>query len=75
MLTKYDAAQLLERAFEHVQVLRLEPGDVIVLELDRHPSAVEAEAIRNQAEAIWPNHRVVVLEKGTRLKVARETSS
>jgi hypothetical protein len=66
------AMNLVEKTFEHVQVLRLEPDDVIVLQMDRYPSAAEAESIRAQAETIWPGRRVVVLDKGTTLKIARE---
>jgi hypothetical protein len=63
---------LVEKTFEHVQVLRMEPDDVIVLQMDRYPSAVEAESIRAQAETVWPGRRVVVLDPSTTLKVVRE---
>jgi hypothetical protein len=63
---------LVEKTFEHVQVLMMEPDDVIVLQMDRYPSAVEAESIRAQAETVWPGRRVVVLDPSTTLKVVRE---
>lgn len=53
-----------EALFEaaEVRILRLQPGDEIVLTIqDGHVSAETAAYLRQSAEARWPEHKVTVL--------------
>lgn len=54
-----------------VKLLRLEPGDVLVVETDTILSNESSRRIGSLIEREFPGHRVVVLDAGTRLKVAR----
>ena len=56
-------------AVVRISVAQLKPDDVIVLESDEHLGVEQLQAIKRQAEQVWPGRKIVVLEKGLRLKV------
>jgi hypothetical protein len=54
-----------------VEVVRLEPGDVLVF---HHPSILSREAvgrIRAEFKALFPHNALLVLDEGARLDVIR----
>lgn len=46
------------------KALRLQPGDIVILETDRNMSGAEAARLRDQAKARFPAHDVLVLTGG-----------
>jgi hypothetical protein len=46
---------------EEVRILRLEPGDEIVLRTTRRITREQANDIRKFAEERWPDHKITVL--------------
>lgn len=56
---------------ERLKVLDLKPGDVIVVESDRHLSKEQIGDIERYAGQAFPGHRVVVCDQGIRIKAAR----
>ena len=56
-------------AVSRISVAELKPDDVIVVECDEFLTLASKEHIRGQLEAIWPNRKIVVLEKSLRMKV------
>jgi hypothetical protein len=56
---------------EEVRVLRLQPGDEIVLRLSRSLSKGAMAGLIEQAEQRWPGHRVTVLHEDVVLEVVR----
>lgn len=62
----------IEIVLRHLQILRVEPGDTLVL---RHPNRVSqrvAEQIRGDCKRIFGDkHRIVLLEDGMEMGVVR----
>lgn len=57
--------------FESVRVMRLQPGDVIVVEVD-YPVSLEHQAeFKARLDRVFPGHKAIVLDNGARLTVAR----
>lgn len=54
---------------ERVSVARLNPQDVIVVEATEELSDVETAQMTAHLSHIWPGHKIVVCDRGTRLKV------
>ena len=59
-------------AVKSIEIANLKPNDVIVFELDHMLSAEVIERIKTSAEQIWPGRKVVVLDQGMRMHIARE---
>jgi hypothetical protein len=58
---------------EAVRVARLAPNDVIVLEVVGAISQTEARNLHQQlAQVFGPERRILVIDEGMRLRVARE---
>lgn len=58
--------------FESVRILRLQPGDEIVVRVsDRGISSDDLRRIKSTAEGLWPGHRIVVLHNGIDIEVVR----
>lgn len=57
---------------EEVHVVRLQPGDVIVLCTPKRLSMVDCEELRDWAQEFFDGHRVTVLEDGVTLEVLRK---
>lgn len=58
----------------HVQVLRVKPGDVIVMEWPEgqpRPAMVELARFSEECRKVFPGNRVLVLAGGVKLWVAR----
>lgn len=64
--------ELAALGIEEVRVVRLEPGDIICLSASKRLTMEEVDTIRNQAQAFFDSHRVVVLENGLSLEVVRK---
>lgn len=64
--------ELAEAGIEQVRVVRLEPGDIILLSTSRRLSQADVDAIRERAQEFFDTHRVAVLEDGMTLSVVRE---
>lgn len=57
-----------------ISVAKLKPNDVIVVECDEYLTAETAARIRQHLhEFVWPDHKIVVCEKGMHIKIASET--
>lgn len=69
---KYAGRGLVEAEHPEVAVLRVRPGDIIVLRFPRVLSDEEHEHILKQAQATWPDNQVVVLENGVELLLVRK---
>lgn len=54
-----------------LQVLRLRPGDEIVLTCPTSMTMEQVEELRARAELAWPGHRVIVLTSGVYLQAIR----
>lgn len=54
-----------------VKLLRLEAGDVLVVETDQIVSNKSSARIRSYLEREFPGHRALVFDAGAKLKVAR----
>lgn len=54
---------------ESVKMMRLQPGDTIVVESGVHLTADQAAKLRSQAEEQFPGYHVVVLTGGATLSV------
>lgn len=57
-------------ATARLSVAKVSPDEVIVLECDDHLMQETADRIRYHMQQIWPDRKVVVLDKGMRLKLA-----
>ena len=66
-----EAARGSEPEFESVRILRLEPGDEIVLTLRDRATHAHVDDIRKRVEERWPNHKVTVLAEGIDMAVVR----
>lgn len=49
------------RDIESVRILRLKPGDEIVLKVSRTYGEKDLLHLKSQAEKHWPGHRIIVL--------------
>lgn len=52
-----------------IQKLHLEPGDKIIVSLDRHIPVEAAERLQEQLLEIFPEHESYILARGLRLSV------
>jgi hypothetical protein len=52
-----------------VEVARLQPHDVIVIELDGFVHEEVAAMLKENLERIWPDHQCIILGEGAHLKV------
>lgn len=69
-MTDAENAEIVE-TLEHLAVVNVQPGDILVL---RHPEELSAEQavfLREHVEEIFPGHQCVVLSGGLELAVAR----
>lgn len=57
--------------FESAKVLRLQPGDVVVLRVGHELSDQEHHKLMEQARLLFPDHKVMVLSPGADLEVFR----
>lgn len=57
--------------FESVQILRLRPDDIVVLEFDRKISADEVLQVVEQGREVFPDNKVIVTSS-LRLRVMRK---
>lgn len=69
-LTEYEKAPV---ELPEVRILRLEPGDVLLLSARRRVSDAEVEAIGLQVRARFPDHEMVLLDNGLILDILRKT--
>lgn len=60
-------------AVQSIEVATLQPDDVLVIECDVVVSAELNARISAQIARIWPDHKVIIFEKGSRLRIARHT--
>lgn len=56
---------------ESVEVARLRPGDVVVLTAKERLSSTAIEWIQKFAKDVFPNNKVIVLDNGMTMKIAR----
>lgn len=54
-----------------LQILHLEPGDVLAVKFDRPLSLQEAHDVREQVKRLLPDNEVMVLDKGIELTAIR----
>lgn len=59
---------------ESVKILRLKPGDIIVIETEKRITWEQAQTIRTHAESEFPGHKVLVLSEA-RVRVTREETA
>lgn len=59
--------------FEEVRILRLQPGDEIIVRVARQRAEPEnLEQVRRLAEERWPNNRVTVLSGDVDIEIVRQ---
>lgn len=58
-----------------VEVLRLQPGDAIIVNLDLHIGTEATAELRRRVTEVFPGHRVVVMSPGIRLAALREDAA
>lgn len=56
-------------AVARISVAQIKPDDVIVMECDDYLPHEALQRIKESTEQIWPGRKVLVLEKGLRMKV------
>lgn len=57
---------------EGIRVARLQPNDVILVEVGGKLSDEESSRMHYQLKEVWPEHQVLICDDGVRLRVARE---
>lgn len=60
-----------EPGFESVRVMRLQPGDVVVIEVNYPVSAKDIDQFKARLERTFPGHKAIVLDNGARLTITR----
>jgi hypothetical protein len=50
-----------------VEVLRLQPGDKVIITLDNHISGALLDVLREQAECHFPDNKVIIVSPGIRI--------
>ena len=60
---------------EHLSVLRLEPGDTVVIRMQHLPSDDMRWRIRDVVEREFPGHRCIVLTDGMEIGVVRRETA
>lgn len=58
--------------FESAKVLRLQPGDIVVLKFAKSLSEAEHAEVIQRAKALFPDHEVAVFQHGADLQVFRK---
>lgn len=58
--------------FESAKVLRLQPGDVVVLRVGHDLGEHENHEFVERMQLLFPDHKIVVLGPGTELQVFRK---
>lgn len=61
---KDDRIEIIGETFESVKVMRLSPGDVIVVKADQYLSTDQVEYIREMIKARFPHNETLILGKG-----------
>lgn len=56
-----------------IAVVDVQPADVIVVECDEVVSADHVAKIRAQLALVWPDRKIVIFDKGYRMRIARNT--
>ncbi len=57
---------------ETVEVLPLQPGDILLVHVNGRISQAAESAIREQVQRLAPGHDVAILTEGMRISVIRE---
>lgn len=60
-----------DQELPHVQVLRLQPNDVVVFHVDQHLSDEMYDHTITQTKDQFPGHQVMILDGGMKLSVVR----
>lgn len=55
----------------NAEKIRVEPGDTVVLKMPGHLSPENVNNIKNQAKAMFPDNRILVLSDGMTIEKAR----
>ena len=66
--------EALEQA-ERINVARLKPSDIIVVEFLEDLSSEAVERVHRLLKGIWPRNKVLVFDNGTRLKIVEAGSA
>lgn len=61
-------------AVKSIAVAEVKPNDVIVIESDRPLSLDSCKSIKSYASQAWPDRKILVLQDGLRMRIARETT-
>jgi uncharacterized protein (DUF58 family) len=64
-----------EGEYESIRILRLQPGDVVVVRLADHIDKLTAEKIRDDLKPKFPDHEVLVLGPNADLEIVRDGGS
>lgn len=73
-MNRRDALKLLTALpmVKSIEVANVAPNDVIVVESDDYISDHGRDNIRRSIELVWPNRKIVVFDKGLRMRIVRE---
>jgi hypothetical protein len=58
-----------------VSVATLQADDVIIVECEDHLSQDTAIRLRAELIQVWPQHKIVVLDRGMRIKIAAASAT
>lgn len=63
------------RPWSRIEVMRLDPGDIVVLRLPYEPKFAEYEQLSAHLRALFPSHKSVILTGGIELRIMREEAT
>jgi len=64
--------EIADIGFEEARVVRLQPGDVIVLSTSKRLTMEAVDVLRERLGELFGDHRVAILEDGLSLEVLRK---
>lgn len=67
------AALVATPAIARIERAAVAPDEVLVIESDQRLSDAMRAHLRRQVEAIWPGHKVLVLDQGLHVRVGPRT--
>jgi hypothetical protein len=59
--------------FRRVEILRLRPGDAIVLSFKERLSSTEVDKIHQKVQRTFPGHALILLDNGAFLRAVRRS--
>jgi len=64
----------LEPGFESVRIMRLQPGDVIVVQVRDAGNENDRDRFLARLERVFPEHKAIIVDNGAEISIARPDS-